>query len=110
MGPAYMDGYWSTTVEGRPLYEFVRLPDRNEASIWRDFLSSNSDADCQPIQKSRCYQLSKPISRKNLDSTATIIAQVRSIHSLCNADVLDLLVNACEMSPMIPRLTIKRLQ
>src|SRR6476660_1905355 len=25
--PAYMDGYWYATVEGRPLSEFVRLPD-----------------------------------------------------------------------------------
>ena len=26
-GPAYMDAYWYATVEGRPLSEFVRLPD-----------------------------------------------------------------------------------
>jgi hypothetical protein len=57
-GPAYMDGYWYATVEGRSLSEFVRLPDGTRPPSGAIVLSSNSECqNCQPIQKSGCYLL-----------------------------------------------------
>lgn len=57
-GPAYMDAYWYATVEGRPISEFVRLPDRAKPPSGAIVLSSNSDCqNCQAIQKSGCYLL-----------------------------------------------------
>jgi len=59
-GPAYMDGYWYATVEGRPLSEFVRLPDGTRPPSGAIVLSSNSDCqNCEVIQKSGCYLLYK---------------------------------------------------
>jgi len=57
-GPAYMDAYWYATVEGRPLSEFVRLPDGAKPPSGAIVLSSNSDCqNCENIQKSGAYQL-----------------------------------------------------
>ena len=57
-GPAYMDAYWYATVEGRPISEFVRLPDGAKPPSGGIVLSSNSECqNCQPIQKSGCYLL-----------------------------------------------------
>jgi len=57
-GPAYMDAFWYATVEGRPISEFVRLPDGAKPPAGAIVLSSNSDCqNCQAIQKSGCYQL-----------------------------------------------------
>ena len=59
-GPAYMDAYWYATVEGRPISEFVRLPDGSRPPSGAIVLSSNSDCrNCQPIKKSGCYLLYK---------------------------------------------------
>src|SRR6266478_7891851 len=57
-GPAYMDAFWYATVEGRPLTEFVRLPDGAKPPSGAIVLSSNSECqNCQAIQKSGCYLL-----------------------------------------------------
>ena len=57
-GPAYMDAYWYATVEGRPLSQFVRLPDGAKPPPGAIVLSSNSECqNCQAIQKSGCYLL-----------------------------------------------------
>ena len=57
-GPAYMDAYWYATVEGRPLSEFVRLPERAKPPSGAIVLSSNSDCqNCKPIRKSGVYLL-----------------------------------------------------
>jgi hypothetical protein len=57
-GPAYMDAYWYATVEGRPISEFVRLPNGARPPSGAIVLSSNSDCrNCQPIKKSGCYLL-----------------------------------------------------
>ena len=57
-GPAYMDAFWYATVEGRPISEFVRLPDGIRPPSGAIVLSSNSDCqNCQAIQKSGCYLL-----------------------------------------------------
>ena len=57
-GPAYMDAYWYATVEGRPLSEFVRLPDGAKPPAGAIVLSSNSDCqNCEIIQKSGLYEL-----------------------------------------------------
>ena len=57
-GPAYMDAYWYATVEGRPISEFVRLPNGAKPPPGAIVLSSNSDCqNCQAIQKSGCYLL-----------------------------------------------------
>jgi hypothetical protein len=59
-GPAYKDAFWYATVEGRPISEFVRLPDGAKPPAGAIVLSSNSDCqNCQAIQKSGCYQLYK---------------------------------------------------
>jgi hypothetical protein len=59
-GPAYMDAYWYATVEGRPISEFVRLPDGAKPPAGAIVLSSNSECqNCQAIQKSGCYLLYK---------------------------------------------------
>jgi hypothetical protein len=59
-GPAYMDAYWYATVEGRPLSEFVRLPERAKPPSGAIVLSSNSDCQhCDPIRKSGAYLLYK---------------------------------------------------
>jgi len=57
-GPAYMHAYWYATVEGRPLSEFVHLPDGARPPSGAIVLSSNSDCkNCQPIRKSGVYLL-----------------------------------------------------
>ncbi len=57
-GPAYMDAYWYATVEGRPISEFVRLPDGARPPAGAIVLSSNSECqNCQAIQRSGCYLL-----------------------------------------------------
>jgi len=57
-GPAYMDAYWYATVEGRPISEFVCLPDGAKPPSGAIVLSSNSDCqNCQAIQKSGVYLL-----------------------------------------------------
>jgi hypothetical protein len=57
-GPAYMDAFWYATVEGRPLSEFVRLPDGAKPPPRAIVLSSNSDCqNCEVIQKSGVYLL-----------------------------------------------------
>ena len=57
-GPAYMDAFWYATVEGRPLSEFVRLPDGAKPPAGAIVLSSNSDCqNCEIIQKSGYYEL-----------------------------------------------------
>jgi hypothetical protein len=60
-GPAYMDAYWYATVEGRPISEFVRLPDGAKPPSGAIVLSSNSDCqNCEIIQKSGAYLLYRP--------------------------------------------------
>jgi 4-amino-4-deoxy-L-arabinose transferase-like glycosyltransferase len=57
-GPAYIHAFWYATVEGRPLTEFVRLPDGAKPPSGAIVLSSNSECqNCQAIQKSGCYLL-----------------------------------------------------
>jgi hypothetical protein len=57
-GPAYMHAFWYATVEGRPISEFVRLPDGTKPPSGAIVLSSNSDCqNCQYIQKSYVYLL-----------------------------------------------------
>lgn len=57
-GPAYMDAYWYATVEGRPLSEFVLVPEQAKPPPGAIVLSSNSDcADCEVIKKSGAYLL-----------------------------------------------------
>jgi hypothetical protein len=59
-GPAYMDAYWYATVEGRPLSQFVRLPDGATPPPGAIVLSSNSDChNCQVIKKYLQYELYK---------------------------------------------------
>ena len=59
-GPAYMDAYWYATVEGRPLSEFVRLPDKAKPPPGAIVLSSNSDCkNCEVIKKYLQYELYK---------------------------------------------------
>ena len=59
-GPAYMNAYWYATVEGRPMSEFVRLPDGKKPPPGAIVLSSNSECqNCETIQKSGCYLLYK---------------------------------------------------
>ena len=59
-GPAYMDAYWYATVEGRPVSEFVRLPNGGRPPYHAIVLSSNSECqNCQAIQKSGAYLLYK---------------------------------------------------
>ena len=57
-GPAYMLAFWYATVEGRPLSEFVRLPDGVKPPPEAIVLSSNSDCqNCQVIKKGSVYLL-----------------------------------------------------
>jgi hypothetical protein len=57
-GPAYIHAYWYATVEGRPISEFVRLPDGSRPPSGAIILSSNSDCqNCEVIQKSGVYLL-----------------------------------------------------
>jgi hypothetical protein len=57
-GPAYMDGYWYATVEGRSISEFVRLPEGAKPPSGAIVLSSNSDCqNCEVIKKSGAYEL-----------------------------------------------------
>jgi hypothetical protein len=57
-GPAYMDAFWYATVEGRPISEFVRLPDGAKPPSGAIVLSSNSDCqNCNVIKKSGVYLL-----------------------------------------------------
>jgi hypothetical protein len=57
-GPAYMDAYWYATIEGRPISEFICLPDGTKPPSGAIVLSSNSQCqNCQAIQKSGCYLL-----------------------------------------------------
>ena len=57
-GPAYMHAFWYATVEGRPLSEFVCLPDGGKPPSGGIVLSSNSDCqNCDVIQKSGVYLL-----------------------------------------------------
>jgi 4-amino-4-deoxy-L-arabinose transferase-like glycosyltransferase len=59
-GPAYMDGYWYATVEGRSTSEFVRLPEGAKPPSGAIVLSSNSDCqNCEVIKKSVQYELYK---------------------------------------------------
>jgi hypothetical protein len=59
-GPAYMDAYWYATVEGRPLSQFVRLPDGAKPPSGAIVLSSNSDCqNCEVIKKYLQYELYK---------------------------------------------------
>jgi 4-amino-4-deoxy-L-arabinose transferase-like glycosyltransferase len=59
-GPAYMDAYWYATVEGRPLSEFVRLPEGAKPPPNAIVLSSNSDCqNCEVIKKYMQYELYK---------------------------------------------------
>jgi len=57
-GPAYMDAFWYATVEGRPLSQFVRLPDGVKPPPGAIVLSSNSDCqNCEVIKKYLQYEL-----------------------------------------------------
>jgi hypothetical protein len=57
-GPAYMDAYWYATIEGRPISEFICLPDGTRPPSGAIVLSSNSECqNCQAIQKNGCYLL-----------------------------------------------------
>jgi hypothetical protein len=57
-GPAYMDAFWYATVEGRPLSEFVRLPNGAKPSRGAIVISSNSDCrNCEVLRKSGVYLL-----------------------------------------------------
>jgi 4-amino-4-deoxy-L-arabinose transferase-like glycosyltransferase len=57
-GPAYIHAFWYATVEGRPLSQFVRLPDGTKPPSGAIVLSSNPDCqNCQVIQRSGCYLL-----------------------------------------------------
>jgi hypothetical protein len=57
-GPAYMDGYWYATVEGRSISEFVRLAEGAKPPSGAIVLSSNSDCQtCEVIRKSGAYLL-----------------------------------------------------
>ena len=57
-GPAYMDAFWYATVEGRPISEFVCLPDGAKPPLGGIVLSSNSDCqNCEVIRKSGVYLL-----------------------------------------------------
>jgi hypothetical protein len=57
-GPAYMDGYWYATVEGRPTSEFLRLAEGAKPPSGAIILSSNSACqNCEVIQKSGAYLL-----------------------------------------------------
>jgi hypothetical protein len=59
-GPAYMDAYWYATVEGRPLSQFIRLPDGAKPPSGAIVLSSNSDCqNCEVIKKYLQYELYK---------------------------------------------------
>jgi Dolichyl-phosphate-mannose-protein mannosyltransferase len=59
-GPAYMHAYWYATVEGRPLSQFVRLPDGAKPPPGAIVLSSNSDCkNCEVIKKYLQYELYK---------------------------------------------------
>jgi hypothetical protein len=59
-GPAYMDAYWYAIVEGRPLSQFVRLPDGAKPPPGAIVLSSNSDCqNCEVIKKYLQYELYK---------------------------------------------------
>jgi hypothetical protein len=59
-GPAYMDAYWYAIVEGRPLSQFVRLPDGAKPPPGAIVLSSNSDRqNCEVIKKYLQYELYK---------------------------------------------------
>jgi hypothetical protein len=59
-GPAYMDAYWYAIVEGRPLSEFLRLPDGTKPPPGAIVLSSNSDCqNCEVIKKYLQYELYK---------------------------------------------------
>jgi hypothetical protein len=59
-GPAYMNAYWYATVEGRPLSQFVRLPDGAKPPPGAIVLSSNSDCqNCEVIKKYLQYELYK---------------------------------------------------
>ena len=57
-GPTYMDAYWYATVEGRPLSQFVRLPEGVKPPSGAIVLSSNSDCqNCEVIKKSGEFEL-----------------------------------------------------
>jgi hypothetical protein len=57
-GPTYMDAYWYATVEGRPLSQFVRLPEGVKPPSGAIVLSSNSDCqNCELIKKSGEFEL-----------------------------------------------------
>jgi hypothetical protein len=57
-GPTYMDAYWYATVEGRPLSQFVRLPEGVKPPSGVIVLSSNSDCqNCEVIKKSGEFEL-----------------------------------------------------
>jgi hypothetical protein len=57
-GPAYMLAFWYATVEGRPLSEFVRLPDGAKPPPGAIVISSNSDCqNCEVIKKGSVYLL-----------------------------------------------------
>ncbi|HEV3098467.1 MAG TPA: hypothetical protein VGY75_01995 [Candidatus Udaeobacter sp.] len=57
-GPAYMDAFWYATIEGRPLSEFVRLPDGGRPPRGAIVISSNSDCqNCEVIRKTGVYLL-----------------------------------------------------
>lgn len=59
-GPAYMDAYWYATVEGRPLSQFVHLPEGEKPPPGAIVLSSNSDCkNCEVIKKYMQYELYK---------------------------------------------------
>jgi 4-amino-4-deoxy-L-arabinose transferase-like glycosyltransferase len=57
-GPTYMDAYWYATVEGRPLSQFVRLPEGAKPPSGAIVLSSNSDCQkCEVIKKIGEFEL-----------------------------------------------------
>lgn len=59
-GPTYMDAYWYSTVEGRPLSQFVRLTDGAKPPSGAIVLSSNSDCqNCEVIKKYLEFELYK---------------------------------------------------
>ena len=59
-GPAYMNAYWYATVEGRPLSQFVHLPQGAKPPPGAIVLSSNSDCqNCEVIKKYLQYELYK---------------------------------------------------
>jgi len=57
-GPTYINAYWYATVEGRPLSQFVRVPDKTKPPSNALVLSSNSNCqNCEVIKKCGEFEL-----------------------------------------------------